>query len=85
MATPQQQLQPITVVQLDMETLAELIAGKLALEHLQPLRTEIATEMGKLKTEVAVVKTRLNYISLGWLGAVGLFIFTVLKLAALKP
>jgi phosphoribosylcarboxyaminoimidazole (NCAIR) mutase len=83
MSSPAQQplTAPITVVQLDLEQLADLLAAKLAMEQLQPLRTEIATEMAKMKTEVAVIKTRLNYISLGWLGAVAVFVFAVIKLA----
>lgn len=85
MSSPAQQpqMQPITVVQLDLEQLAELLGAKLTMEHLQPLRSEIATEMAKVKTEVAVLKTKLNYISLGWLGAVAAFIFAVIKLAGM--
>jgi hypothetical protein len=73
---PQQQPSNITVVQMDLQQLADMISAKLA--------RDIAEDMATMKTELAVVKTRLNYISLGWLGAVAVFIFAVIKLAGMK-
>lgn len=73
---PQQQPSNITVIQMDLKQLADMISAQLA--------RDIAEDMATMKTELEVVKTRLNYISLGWVAAVGAFIFTVVKLAGLK-